>query len=387
MRNKLKIILLFLLMGCFIHAQDESIVPTVFTFGGFAKMDFMVTEFSNGRPDSDSPLRDIHLPALIPVGAEVPTYDTHMHVKESRFYTVFDSDVLGSPIRGYMEMDFLLSAAGDERVSNSYNPRVREFYFEYKNFLLGQSWSTFMVVIIPDDLDFAGAAEGIVFNRQPQIRYTLGNWQFAIENPETTFTPNGGGAFEISSGGFPDFVVRRNFSLENGNFSLAFMGRNPRYYDDEGERYGVFGFGVTGGGKFQVGQRDDIRFVTTYGHGMGRYIGLAFLTSSVVDDDMELQTIDSFNGYIAYLHYWNDKWKSSFNASYLNANNPAEFTGPDVNKSAWSVSGNVIYQPVPELFFGAEIMHGTRELEGGTDGSFTRFQLSARYSFEFKVKV
>ncbi len=385
--KKLIFICFLLLLSSILRAQDDQQVPTYFTFGGFAKLDFMITEFSNGRPDSDSFIRDIHVPSLIPVGEDVPTFDTHMHIKESRFYTVFDSEVLGRPIHGYMEMDFLLSAAGDERVSNSYNPRVREFYFEYMNFLLGQTWSTFMVDIIPDDLDFAGAAEGIVFNRQPQIRYTWGNWQFAIENPETTFTPNGGGPFEISSGGFPDFVVRRNFNLDKGYFSLAFMGRNPRYYDEEGERYGVFGFGVTGGGKFQVGKRDDIRFVTTYGQGLGRYIGLAFLTSSVIDNELELRTINSFNGYLAYLHHWNDKWRSSFNASFLTAQNPVEFTGPDVNKAAWSVSGNVIFQPAPSVFFGAEVMHGVRELEGGTDGSFTRFQLSARYSFSFRTKV
>ncbi len=378
---------LFILFTLLTQAQEQSDSGSEFTLGGFAKLDFMVTEFSNGRPEPDSPLRDIHLPSLIPVGDDVPTYDTHMHIKESRFYTHFNSQLLGSPVHAYMELDFLLSEAGDERVSNSYNPRVRQFYFEFKNFLLGQSWSTFMIVIIPDDLDFSGAAEGIVFNRQPQLRYTFKNWQFAIENPETTITPNGGGSFDLSSGGLPDFVIRRNFPLKRATFSLATMFRNPRYYDDEGERYGAFGFGVTGGGKINVGSKDDIRFVATYGQGMGRYIGLAFLTSTVIRDDLELETINSYNGYVSYLHYWGEKWRSSFNVSYLNADNPSQFTGPDVNKSAWSASGNIIFQPVPQLFFGAEVMHGVRELESGAEGSFTRFQISARYSFEFKTKV
>lgn len=384
-----KLIFLFglLLPFALLKAQDDQGAKTYFTFGGFAKLDVMFTEFNNGEPDTDNFIRDIHVPSLIPVGEEISTFDTHMHVKESRFYTVFESEVLGSPIRGYMELDFLLSAAGDERVSNSYNPRVREFYFEFKKFLLGQTWSTFMVVVIPDDLDFTGAAEGIVFNRQPQIRYTWRNWQFAIENPQTTYTPNGGGAFETSTGGFPDLVVRRNFRFNKGNFSLAAMARNPRYYDDEGQRYGVFGFGITSGGKFQVGRRDDIRFMATYGQGMGRYIGLAFLTSSVIDYEFELQTINSFNGYLAYLHHWSEKWRSSFNGSYLTAENPVAFTGQDANKSAWSVSGNVIFQPAPSVLFGAEVMHGVRELESGTQGSFTRFQLSARYAFNFKTKV
>ena len=366
--------------------QDQTKTPVTFTYGGYAKLDFMVTQFNDGQPTEDSPLRDIHVPALIPVGG-VRSFDTHMHVKESRFYTDFSTELFNSPIHAYMELDFLLSAAGDERVTNSYNPRIRHFYFEYKNFLFGQDWSTFMIVILPDDLDFTGAAEGLVFNRQPLIRYTAGNWQFAIENPETTFTPNGGGSFIISSGGFPDVVVRRNFPHEKGTYSLAAMSRIPRYYDDEGDRYGTFGFGVTGGGKINIGQRDDLRFMATYGRGMGRYIGLAFLTSAVIKDDLELETRNSFNGYLAYLHHWNDKWRSSFNAGYLTAENPAQYTGPDVNKSAWSASGNIIFQPAPQLYFGAEIMHAVRELEGGTTGSFTRFQISAKYSFEFKTSL
>ncbi len=380
--------LLFALIFCiFLSAQDDSDTANFFTYGGYAKLDFMVTEFNDGRPTEDSPLRDIHVPSLIPVGEEVRGFDTHMHVKESRFYADYASQLFDSPIHAYMELDFLLSAAGDERVSNSYNPRIRHFYFEYKNFLFGQTWSTFMIVILPDDMDFTGAAEGLVFNRQPMLRYTAGNWQFAVENPETTFTPNGGGSFIISSGGFPDFVVRRNFPFEKGSVSLAAMTRIPRYYDDEGDRYGTFGLGLTGGGKINVGERDDIRFMATYGKGMGRYIGLAFITSAVIRDDLGLETINSYNGYLAYLHHWNDKWKSSFNASFLEATNPEEYTGPNVNKSAWSVSGNLIFQPAPQFFIGAEIMHATRELEGGMDGSFTRFQISAQYGFKFKTKI
>ena len=43
-------------------------------------------------------------------------------------------------------------------------------------------------MIIPEDLDFAGAAEGIVFIRQPQVRFSWNKWQFALENPETVVT-------------------------------------------------------------------------------------------------------------------------------------------------------------------------------------------------------
>lgn len=374
------------LLGYTVEAQEEKKPETVLTIGGFAKMDFMVSVFEGGEPtDPESPLRDIHLPSAIPIGGE-QAFDTHMHVKESRFYLDFSSELLGKHVNAYFEMDFLLSAAGDARVSNSYNPRIRHFYFNYGNWTFGQTWSTFMVVIIPDDLDFAGAAEGIVFNRQPQVRYTAGNWQFSLELPETTITPNGGGTFVTSSGGLPDAVIRRNFTGDWGHAGLSAIARNLRYYDPVGDRRTAMGFGVTGGAKIKVGARDDIRVSATYGNGLGRYLALAFLNSAVINDNGDLETINSLNGFVSYLHYWNDNWKSSVNYSFMEAQNPVEFTGVGANKTAWSASANLIYSPVPQLYFGGELMYGYRGLEDEIGDGFYRLQFSARYLFKYSTK-
>jgi hypothetical protein len=366
-------------------AQEKVDKPeSTFTFGGFAKFDFMMTVFEGGEPSgSENPGRDIHLPSAIPVGGE-QAFDTHMHIKESRFFFDFNSQLLGKSVKAYFEMDMLLSAAGDARVSNSYNPRIRHFYFNYGNWTFGQTWSTFMIVIIPDDLDFSGAAEGIVFNRQPQVRYTAGTWQFSLETPESTITPNGGGVFMTSSGGTPDAVVRKNFKGDWGNAGLSVIARNPRYYDAAGKRYGAFGYGVTGGTKIKVGAKDDIRVQATYGNGLGRYLALAFLNSSVIDSNGELKTIGSVNGFISYLHRWNDKWRTSVNYSFLEADNSAEFTGMAANKKAWSASANLICNPAPQLLFGGEFMYGYRGLEGGSGDGFYRLQFSAKYSFKYK---
>ena len=364
--------------------EEKEKPKTTFKFGGFVKLDMLVTDFDDGEPGIESPVRDIHLPGEIPVGGSKEDFDTHLHVKESRFNLAVESEVLGKPISGLVEMDFLLSKAGDERVSNSYNPRLRHFYFEYGKFLFGQTWSTFMIVILPEDLDFSGASEGIVFNRQPQVRFTTGDWQFSLENPEATFTPYQGGSFETSSGGMPDAVVRKNFNTERNTFSISAIGRNPRFFDEEGKRHDVYGFGVTGGGKIMVGQRDDIRFVATYGHGLGRYLAFGFLTAAVPDADNELTTINAYSGYLAYLHHWNNKWKSSVNGSFLMGENDDELTGDEVNKSAFSGSANLIYQPTPALMMGVEFMYAYRELENEVNGDFTRIQFSARYSFGYK---
>jgi len=165
-------------------AQESSDKKTTFSFGGFAKLDFMSTIFYNGEPTLDSPIRDIHLPSVIPVGGN-KTFDTHFHVKESRFNFDLNTELNGKKVHTYIELDFLLSKQGDQRVSNSYSPRIRHFYFTYGKWIFGQTWSNFMNVIIPDDLDFAGAAEGIVFNRQPQVRYSTNNGLWLISWSKT----------------------------------------------------------------------------------------------------------------------------------------------------------------------------------------------------------
>ena len=56
-------------------------------------------------------------------------------------------------------------------------------------------------------------------------------------------------------------------------------------------------------------------------------------------------------------------------------------TGGGANRRAWSGSANLLYSPVTDLTFGAELMRATRELEDGRDGAFVRLQLSARWKF------
>jgi hypothetical protein len=363
------------------ESDDSSKVQI--SVGGYAKLDFMTTNFDDGNPANDSPIRDVHIPGFIPVGGSTNYMQTHMHVKQSRINLDANSFVLGKPIHGYVEMDFLFSLSGDERVSNSYTPRLRHYYLEYGKFRFGQDWSTFMVGILPDDIDFTGASEGLVFVRQPQIRFTSGNWQMSVENPSTTYITNGGEDSGTESGVIPDMVVKRSFQAGRSELSVAALIRNPALYDPDEELVSTIGYGITGGGKILVGERDDIRFVATYGEGLGRYLAFNFVPGVVTDDDFEINTIPSYNGYIAYLHHWNNRWRSSVNGSYFMADIDRDLTGDQINKTAFSLSCNLIYQPSPLFWLGAEMMYGYRELENEVNGDFMRLQLSAKYMFNY----
>ena len=320
----------------------------------------------------------------MPVGSDGESY-LDFTAKESRinFKTTHNLDS-GSQITTFIEMDFLLSGQGNERVSNSYSPRLRHAFFTYNNWLFGQTWMTFFNVgALPENLDFVGPAESTIFGRQAMVRYTMGNFQFAAENPETTITPYGGGARIVADDGqIPDLVARYNYSGDWGSFTAAAIARELRY---ENQAAGIdsndAGYGISLSGKFNVGERDDFRWMASIGSGLGRYIGLNTANGAVLDAEGNLHAIDSAGIFGSYRHFWSEKLRSNFTLGYLKVDNDVKWTGEGVTKEASSLHVNIIYSPVPKMDFGVEYIYADREIESGVDGDMSRFQFSAKYAY------
>jgi hypothetical protein len=363
--------------------EAEKVHKHSYKFGGYVKADFMYSKYGDGSVASGSAGRDFYIPATVPVGGEGETY-FDMHVKESRinFKTAHNLDN-GAKMTTFVEMDFLLSGHGDERISNSYNPRLRHAFFTYNKWLFGQTWMTFFNVgALPENLDFVGPAESTIFGRQTMIRYTSGAWQFAIENPETTVTPFGGGRIVADDSYVPDFVARYNMKRDWGSFTAAGIIRQLRY-----ENRGVdikdstSGYAISLSGKMKIGERDDFRWMASVGKGMGRYMGLNTANGAVLDADGDLHAISSWGAFGSYRHFWSEKWRSNLTLGYLAVDNKTEYTGMGVTKKASSVHVNMIYSPLPKLDFGVEFMYAKRKIESGADGDLARLQFSAKYAY------
>jgi hypothetical protein len=237
---------------------------------------------------------------------------------------------------------------------------------------------------LPENLDFVGAAEGTPFVRQSLLRYTSGNWQFSIENPETTVIPLGGGRRITSgSGVVPDVVGRYNFSTANGSsLSLAAIVRQI----DLGQVVGTtvydtseLGYGVSFAGVIPVG-KDDLRFTATYGEGLGRYMALNYANAGVLDLNGEIRAIKSFGGFVSYRHWWSEQWRSSVTFSGFSADNDVALTGGSVNKEAYSSYVNLLFSPSKPVIFGVEYMYALNEREDGFDGNLNRILFSAKYA-------
>ncbi|MCF1426587.1 MAG: DcaP family trimeric outer membrane transporter, partial [Shewanella sp.] len=265
--------------------------------------------------------------------------------------------------------------------SNSYSPRLRHAFVSYDNWLVGQTWSTFQNPgALPENLDFVGSADGTPFVRQSQVRYTSGNWQLSIENPETTVTSYGGGDRITSGTGWvPDVVARYNFKSNGGSkFAMAGIARQL-VLDQDGYDSTEFGYGVSFSGVIPVGNKDDFKFTATYGDGLGRYLALNYVNAAVLNASGELKAISSYAGFASYRHWWNDQWRTSVTLSGFKADNDVALTGDAVNDTAYSSYINLLYSPIRPLTVGMEYMYAMNERQSGVDADLNRILFSIKY--------
>lgn len=355
-----------------------------FRFGGYIKADTIFSDYNDGDIAIGSIGRDFYVPSTVPVGGEGEGFDVDYHAKQTRFYAGSNHKLdNGDEISSYIEMDFLVTPGGNERVSNSYVPRMRHAYLKYNNWLIGQTWNTFMdVSTLPETLDFVGPAESTTFGRQAMIRYTSGNFTVALENPETTITPLGGGGRIVTDDQvLPDLAARYTHKGDFGHVQVAALLRQMEFEDaglDIDDR--EVGWGLSLSGKFNLG-KDDLRWMITHGDGLGRYVGLNVSNGAVLNDRNELEAIGTTGGFVAYRHWWNSQWRSTAVFSYMDIDNDTQYTGAGVTDNVWSGHVNLLYSPVPALTFGLEYIYAERELESGLDGTMNRFQFSGKYAF------
>ncbi|MCL1144849.1 DcaP family trimeric outer membrane transporter [Shewanella sp. 10N.261.52.F9] len=360
---------------------------TEFKFGGYVKADVMFSDYSNGAPGSGSLSRQFYVPGTIYGDASNGKQVVDFQARESRFNFKTSTDLDGHKLTGFIELDFMTHTDGNERVSNSYSPRIRQAFVSFDNWAAGQMWTTFQNPgALPENLDFVGAADGTPFVRQTMVRYTNGGFQFSAENPETTlntYRDPSGARVTSGSGMVPDFVARYNMKTESGMaFTFAGIARQLNIEMNKDTATPIdateLGYGVSFTGVIPVGQ-DDIKMSATYGEGLGRYMALNYVNAGVLNANGDIETIGSYGGYISYRHWWNDKWRTSITGSGFKADNNVDLSGNNVNKDSYSGYINLLYSPVKPLTVGIEYMYAKNTKENGVDGELNRVIFSMKY--------
>ena len=355
---------------------------TTYKFGGYAKFDALFSNYSDETPDGGALMRQFYYAPQIPIGDGTGSSDmtADFHARESRINFRADTTTGGGDkITAYFEMDFLTHTDGNEVVSNSYSPRLRHAFIKYNKWTFGQTWSTFMdVSVLPEALDFVGPAESTTFIRQAQVRYTSGNLELAVENPQTFVA---GGTRDLAT--VPDLIARYSFKMDGGSYvRVAGLMRSLKIGPAGGSQVDATGYGVSASAKFVFGSGSDLRAMATYGDGAGRYVGLGFVLDGYVDDTTgQIETAETTAWFVAYRHLWNEKWRSNIMYGTNSVSYTDDAQAANFNDNASSFHLNLIYNVLPKLDIGGEVIWGEREIVNGTNGDFTRFQFSAKYAF------
>lgn len=382
------------LAGCATVAQVEEAFanpadhPTLYNeteikVGGYVKVDALVSDYSKAPTRGVG--EDFFIPSTIATSGEPGDPRLNLHAKETRFWLKSFTPTERGDITTHFEIDFLLGQQGNERVGNSFSPRVRHASLSWDHWTVGQTWTNFLnTSTLPDYLDFIGPV-GTTFARQAQIRYTAptanGDWSISLENPETTLTPFGGGPrIDADDGAFPDVVVRRNWAGDWGNLSAAALVRELKINEAELDDSQV-GAAISVAGKFMLSDGDDVRWQLNYGNALGRYLGLNSFNVGALDATNKIVLTTQYGMFAAYRHLWNDRLHSSFGASFSSADNDIAISGLAVPANYQSAHADIIWSPIDRMSLGAEYIWGRRKDESGDDGTLNRLQFSAKYLY------
>mgnify|MGYP001764985759 CR=1 FL=1 len=371
--------------------------------GGFLKTVVSLSKWDDGSVAANSLGRDFYLPSTIPVRAATParsTTNNDYNAKHTRLWLNLDTTVAGHSLKGYVETDFQTTAnaapgitgGGSERTTNGYNLALRRAYIQFDNLTVGQDWSTFQnAATLPETTDFVGTTEGTVFVRQPLVRYSkklseMATLQLAVENGETqSATGPTLATTENDQDKLPDFVARLNLKAGNADLALASVLRQLRV-DSGAVEDTAMGWGVSGSGKIVFGDKKqhDLRFMATYGKGLGRYVGLNFSPDAIISAAGQLETPRLFAGFAAARISLTPTVRTNLMFSYQDVNYPGGFAAGyfnTFNETAYSYAGNIFWSPAKGFDLGAEYRHGVRELGSGAKGQLDRLEFAAKYSF------
>jgi len=219
------------------------------------------------------------------------------NVRDTRFWLKTRTKTDYGLLSATLELD-LAGTAGNERTSNSHNPRLRHAYVQLGKITLGQTNSLFNSIAAPDTIT---APIDDVFVRQPQMRWTeyFEGSQFAIslEQPETTLTDSSGKRVTPGTDRFPDLVTRFTWHGDWGEASVAAMGREFR---NDGVVAGVtdeaYGGALSLSGKFLFFDYDDLRYGIAYGNGLGRYMAGNYFNAGSIDDQGQIHLLPAIGG-------------------------------------------------------------------------------------------
>jgi hypothetical protein len=300
--------------------------------------------------------------------------------------------------------------------------RLRHAYGEWGQLLAGQTMSVFMDLdVFPNVIDYWGPS-GMVFLRNPQIRWTpfqtaTSQLAFALERPSNDVDPGNIRLVEEFQNAtvnpdqtVPDLTGHYRMDGDWGHFQIAGILRKVgfEYQPDSSvplRKGSETGWGVNLSGHLNVFARDNVKdkliLSVVYGEGIASYMNDGGMdlapnaayqpvvnplapTAPITSPTLSAEVVP-LTGVVAYFdHYWNSQLSSSIGYSFTHVDN-TNFQAVNAFHKAEYASVNLLWSPVSKVMLGGELLYGKRTDNDGTTGDDVRFQFSVKYDFGIKL--
>ncbi|MDI9348362.1 MAG: DcaP family trimeric outer membrane transporter [Methylacidiphilales bacterium] len=445
-----KIGLVGLLVSMFSIAQAVDIVSgnTTVSLKGFIRVNMLSASFDKASKSSANDADDLsaahYFPAKV-IKCNLPTIKectprtfVDLTSRQTRF-AINTSTKLddGTTVGSVIEFDFLNTnvTGSNSVVSNSFVPRMRLAYATIADangtWTFGQDWTTFQTTdTYPETVEFLGTTDGVIFNRQPLIRYTTsGGFSIGLEKPATTLEAGknklvaNASALSLTNPTFigtsriPDITLK--YVFKNADMSVAVRGliRELGYEGTvvaSGKQISIYEIGYALGfsGKFNF-DGGDVRFTVDTGN-IGRYgsfgsakDGVLYATSQNAVDvnstskDIKLDLTNSTLYSLAIKWNYDTQVRSTiaFAGQTIDLDNSKKGNLPVgslptqiVSSTGWFF--NVFYSPIKNFDIGFEFGQNlvsnlkyrttdfaSDKLKPQVKGTVNRFELALKYSF------
>jgi hypothetical protein len=375
---------------------------TSIKIGGYTKADFFY--------DVNADTGDSFAASAIPpddVDAKEGQFRAHARQTRVNLTTWTPIEPLGE-VRTFIEGDFF-GAGGNEVFSNSTSFRIRHAYAEFTrdsfSGLFGQTWTNFMpLASYPETVDFFGPA-GIPFARQGQARFTYTPLEnlavsFSAENSElsaregtitsgTIIDSSGASGLQFGIDKIPDFTAAVEYLDEERGWDFKVSGVARLLGTETGggapQDEEKFAWGVLVGGVVPLGElvpifgEDAIAANFAYGNGIGRYILNGFGEDAVVDDDGDLNVIETWGVAAGYTHFWTDTFRSNLVYGHYEV---GDTVGDDDTERLQTLHANLIWSPSDRVNIGLEWIGGLRTFQDSSlDNTAQRVQVGVQVFF------
>jgi hypothetical protein len=392
--------------GAFLDEEEARPAQHRIELYGFTQFD-AIQDFDRVDPDWEATLR----PSKIPTTEGIFGSDgqTILSVRQSRAGIRGNGELGGRPYEFRLEAD--LYGTGDDAGQTTF--RLRHAYASWGPILAGQTNTLFMDIdLFPNVVDYWGPT-GMVFIRNPQLRFTFlngGGWTgaVAIEQPGNDIDP---GSIRLidpelatnlrANEELPDLTAMFRYGGDWGHVQLSGVLRDIGF-DTVGtpgnEPTGSeFGWGVMGAGVFSLGLAT-FRLGAVYGEGIASYMndgGMDLAPSAALIPAPPIfppQPLPPLNlileaeavpllGITAYVDLqWTPTLSSAIGYSLTEVDN-TNFQDPTAFHRGEYASANLLWAPVDRILTGLELLWGQRTDNDGASGSDLRLQFSFKFSF------